>query len=81
VITVRSDHAFARLALLARGGRSQAAVIEEALYRMPLPSVRLSLASFRSEAATILAGVDANQIQSMAEFDESHYDENGLPKS
>ena len=80
-ITVRTDHAFACLALLTGDGRSQAAVIEEALDRMPLPSVRLDLANFRREVATILAGIDASQVQSIAEFDASHYDENGLPKS
>ena len=80
-ITIRSDHASARLALLTRDGRSQVAVIEEALDRMPLPSVRLDLARFRREVATFLAGVDASQVQSMTEFDASHYNENGLPKS
>src|SRR3546814_5925165 len=37
-ITIRSDHALKRLELLARDGRSQVEIIEEALDRMPLRS-------------------------------------------
>jgi hypothetical protein len=57
-----------------------AAVIEEALDRMPLPKVRLDLASFQREVAGILADIDGSHVRSMAEFDAAHYDENGLPR-
>ena len=77
-ITIRSDWAAERLALLTRDGRSQVQVIEEALRRMPPPVVE-------DEYAAKLARIDARlavlhrraNIPSMAEFDAREYDENG----
>jgi len=79
-LTIRSDRAFARLALLTRDGRSQVEVIEEALDRMPLPEARPTLDAFRQKVDAILADVDPRTIPSMAEFDAATYDENGLPR-
>jgi hypothetical protein len=79
-LTIRSDRALARLALLTRDGRSQADVIEEALDRMPLPIVPESLDAFRRKVDAILAEVGPGDIQSMAEFDAATYDEAGLPR-
>lgn len=79
-VTIRSDHALARLALLTRDGRSQAELIEEALDRMPLPGGRTDFESFRRRVAEILCGVDPDAIASMTEFDAATYDENGLPR-
>lgn len=79
-ITIRSDRALKRLELLARDGRSQADIIEEALDRMPLPAVRPELEAFRRKIAAILADVDPARVPSMAEFDMATYDENGLPR-
>lgn len=79
-LTIRSDRAFARLALLTRTGRSQVDVIEEALDRMPLPGARPELDAFRRKVDAILADVDPGTVPSMAEFDAVAYDENGLPR-
>jgi len=78
-ITIRSDHALARLALLTRNGRSQVQVIEEALDRMPVPKVRDSDA-FRAEIEAILATVSKRKYPTMAEIDAELYDEDGLPR-
>jgi antitoxin VapB len=81
-ITIRSDRAAALLRLLTSDGRSQAAVIEEALERMPRPDrpapdeVARRLAAM--EAA--LAGFDPAGLPSMAAFDAQEYDEHGLPR-
>ncbi|GGE10637.1 hypothetical protein GCM10011529_16280 [Polymorphobacter glacialis] len=80
-ITIRSDRAASRLALLTRDGRSQAQVIEEALEAMPVPALP-------DERAERLARIDAildqlrqrTDIPSMAEFDAREYDERGNPR-
>ena len=80
-ITIRSRKAVDRLKLLTRGGRSQAAVIEEALDRMPLPhgsdverrKARLIEAIKRYNAAP-------RRFGSMAEYDAWEYDERGNPR-
>lgn len=79
-ITIRSDHALKRLEMLARDGRSQAEIIEEALDRMPLPTAAPALEAFRRKVEAILADVDPKTIPSMDEFDAATYDENGLPR-
>jgi antitoxin VapB len=82
-ITIRSDRAAQRLALLTRNGRSQAEVIEEALDRVPLP------ATDDAERQAFLAEIDEitrraaarpRKWKSLAEFDEATYDERGLLK-
>lgn len=92
-ITIRSDRAADRLAVLTRDGRSQAKVIEEALDRMPDPEpvVRPST-TYRPRLLTadeqaqlhrieaILAGIPPGSIMSMKEFDALEYDEDGLPR-
>ncbi|MDP3674488.1 MAG: hypothetical protein Q8R44_05265 [Novosphingobium sp.] len=78
-ITIRSDHALARLALLTRDGRSQVQVIEEALDRLPLPKVR-DPGKFRAEIHAILATVPKRKYPSMAEIDAEFYDDDGLPR-
>jgi hypothetical protein len=78
-ITIRSDHALARLALLTRDGRSQVKVIEEALDRLPLPA-SCDRVAFRAEIDAILAKVPKRAYPSMAEIDAELYDENGLPR-
>ena len=78
-ITIRSDHALARLALLARDGRSQAKIIEEALDRMPVPKVR-DAGAFRAEIEAILATVPKRKYPTMAEIDADLYDDDGLPR-
>ena len=77
-ITIRSDRAARRLALLTRGGRSQVSVIEEALERMPVPPE--ADAELRARIAAILYEVDANGVPSMAEFDAREYDGRGNPR-
>jgi len=77
-ITIRSDRAAHRLALLTRGGRSQASVIEEALERMPLPKDAESELRARIEA--ILDQASPASIPSMAAFDAREYDEHGQPR-
>lgn len=78
-VTIRSDHALARLALLTSDGRSQAEVIEEALDRMPLPKTR-DRKAFLADIAAIQAKVPKGSFPSMAEIDAELYDENGLPR-
>lgn len=79
-ITIRSDHALARLALLARDGRSQVQVIEEALDRMPVPKPLFDRAERRARIEAILASVPKRKYPTMAEIDAELYDEDGLPR-
>ncbi len=79
-ITIRSNRAAARLAVLTRSGRSQAAVIEDALDRMPIPQADDELARRIAEVELILDRTSARNIPSMAEFDASEYDEYGNPR-
>ncbi len=76
-ITIRSDHALARLALLTRGGRSQVQVIEEALDRMPLPRQEADKAGRRARIEAILATVPKRNYPTMAELDAIEYDDEG----
>lgn len=76
-ITIRSDHALARLALLTRGGRSQVQVIEEALDRMPLPRQEADKVGRRERIEAILATVPKRKYPSMAELDALEYDDEG----
>lgn len=76
-ITVRSDHALARLALLTRDGRSQVQVIEEALDRMPLPPQTSGHAERRARIEAILATVPKRSYPTMAELDALEYDDEG----
>ncbi|ALC11502.1 hypothetical protein [Sphingopyxis sp. 113P3] len=79
-ITIRSEHALARLAILTRDGRSQAQVIEEALDRMPVPPQARSAEEVMARVRAITArGRNLPRI-SMAEFDEQEYDERGMPR-
>ena len=74
-ITIRSDHALARLALLTRDGRSQVQVIEEALDRMPLPRQQADRAARRARINAILATVPKKSYPTMAEIDALEYDD------
>jgi antitoxin VapB len=79
-ITIRSDRAAARLALLTRTGRSQAEVIEEALERLPAEP-ELTDAKARRERIDELSrrfAAGRPRFRSMKEFDEATYDERGL---
>jgi antitoxin VapB len=76
-VTIRSDHALARLALLTRDGRSQVEVIEEALDRMPLPKPLIDRAAHRARIEEILARVPKRAYPTMAELDAENFDEEG----
>ena len=76
-ITIRSDHALARLALLTRDGRSQVQVIEEALDRMPLPRRETEKAARRARIEAILATVPKRAYPTIAELDAIEYDDEG----
>lgn len=78
-ITIRSDHALERLELLARDGRSQVEIIEEALDRMPLPQER-DREAFLADIRAIQARVPKRTFPTMAEIDAELWDENGLPR-
>ena len=78
-VTIRSDHALARLALLTRDGRSQVEVIEEALDRMPLP-VASDRDALIADIRAIQARVPKPDYPTMAELDAEFYDEEGLPR-
>ncbi len=80
-ISFRSDKAAAKLAVLTRGGRSQAEVIEDALDRLPdplPPADDLAARIARIDAITRITST--YDIPSMAEFDAETYDEHGLPR-
>ena len=82
-ITIRSDKAVARLALLTRDGRSRVQVIEEALERMPLPRASVPAAEREAIIArirAIVASVPKGSFPTMAEIDDEMWDENSLPR-
>lgn len=80
-ITIRSDRAAARLALLTRNGRSQAQVIEEALEAMPVPDSVDDRSERLARINAIVAKLrQRTDIPSMAEFDAREYDERGNPR-
>ncbi len=78
-ISFRSDKAAAKLAILTRGGRSQAEVIEDALDRVPVPDAGGDRAAklARLDALIELLANREPPIPSMAEFDARTYDERG----
>ncbi len=79
-ITIRSDRAKARLALLTRGGRSQAEIIENALDREPLPQGAMDEARLERRMAEIdrlIAAIPKGSGVTMKEFDALEYDEHG----
>lgn len=76
-ITIRSDHALARLALLTRDGRSQVQVIEEALDRMPVPRHEADKSARRARIEAILETVPQKRYPTMSELDALDYDEEG----
>ena len=78
-ITIRSDRAFERLNRLMRGGKSQVAIIEEALDRMPLPPAD-DVDARRARIDAILASVPSRPYPTMAEIDGEMYDDHGLPR-
>jgi antitoxin VapB len=79
-ITIRSDRAAQRLALLVRSGRSQAEIIEEALDKVDLPpNEEEERQAFLHQLEEIGRRARARgHIPTMAEFDEATYDERGL---
>lgn len=76
-ITIRSDHALARLALLTRDGRSQVRVIEEALDRLPVPKQITESTARRARIEAILARVPKQNYPAMAELDAENFDDEG----
>ncbi len=81
-ITIRSDKAAAKLAILTRGGRSQAEIIEDALDRVPVPDgdPDRAVTLARLDAIIELLAYRDPPIPSMAEFDAREYDERGNPR-
>lgn len=82
-ITIRSEKALARLALLTRDGRSRVEVLEEALERMPLPPAPLVARDREAIIAriqAIVASVPKRRYSTMAEIDAEMWDEDGLPR-
>jgi hypothetical protein len=81
-LTIRSARAIERLRLLTRDGRSQARVIEEALERMPLPTVGAEDTEKAIAKLEALSRRIAPRLRwrSLDEFDEATYDERGLPR-
>jgi antitoxin VapB len=79
-ITIRSDRAAARLALLKRPGRSQASIIEEALERLPLPQPTGDAATRLRRLERIVEGFGGSEPRTMASFDAENYDDRGQPR-
>lgn len=82
-ITIRSDRAAQRLALLVRPGRSQAEIIEEALDKIALPATedeeRQAFLD-RIDEITRRSASRPRKWKALAAFDEATYDERGLLK-
>ena len=78
-ITIRSDKAAALLARLARNGRSQAQVIEEALEKAAEETPRLSREEFIAKIDAIVRPFHGQPGKSFKEIDDEMWDENGLP--
>ena len=78
-ITIRSDKAAALLARLARNGRSQAQVIEEALEKAAEETPRLSREEFIAKIDAIVRPLHGQPGKSFKEIDDEMWDENGLP--
>ena len=81
-ITIRSDRAAARLRTLTRTGRSQAAIIEEALELMPEPQPAGLEDAFAQikEIQAMFRREGGGRYRSMAEFDAAEYDADGNPR-
>ncbi len=79
-VTIRSQQVVDRLKLLTRDGRSQVEIVEEALARMPEPSLLAHDDDRWAGIAEIQAQARRETIPSMAEFDAREYDENGSPR-
>lgn len=84
-ITIRSNRAAGLLAQHTRTGRSQVAVIEEALERLPLPANSKLLPEeerqqFIAAIKAITARTSKRRLPTMAEFDAREYDERGNPQ-
>lgn len=82
-ITIRSDRAAARLALLTRDGRSQVRVIEDALDRLPMPEPATDIVAERITALRAIAELyrrEGGRVRTMAEFDAEEYDADGNPR-
>ena len=83
-ITIRSDRAAARLALLTSDGRSQAEVIEDALDQMPVvsppPGMKPEDAEQYVRLTRLIESIPPGSFLSMKEFDALEYDEFGDPR-
>ncbi len=85
-ITIRSDRAAQLLRPYMLAGRSQAAVIEEALERLPLPLPQHdpfgpeAIAARMARLDALLAHLPRTPVGTMAAFDAEEYDEDGLPR-
>jgi hypothetical protein len=80
-IHFRSDKAAAILARHVRPGRSQAAVIEEALEKLdPDATKRTEIEERIRRIKAIISKVDKSLALTMAEFDALEYDEFGSPR-
>ena len=76
-ITIRSDRAAARLAILTRDGSSQADIIEKALDRVPEPRHPVDGEARWARIREIQEQAQRELIPSMAEFDAIEYDADG----
>ena len=77
-ITIHSDDPNARLTQLVRSGKSQVAIIEDALDRIPL-RLENDHAARRARTDALLAQTHELSGMTMAAFDAETYNENGLP--
>ena len=83
-IVIRSDYAAERLKLLTRGGKSQVAIVEEALAKLPVsvkPENTFDQQLYDDLLEIGRRGAKApRRFASMAEFDAHEYDERGNPR-
>jgi hypothetical protein len=76
-ITFRSQFIADRLKLLARDGRSQVAIMEEAIACLPVPLDVADIDERRRKLEAILDEVQGSRTLTLAEFDALEYDEFG----
>jgi hypothetical protein len=79
-VTIRSDRALAALKRLARSGRSQAQIIEDALAKAEADVAPRTIEERFEEIAAIVRPAHGMPGKSFKELDDELWDEHGLPR-
>lgn len=79
-VSIRSDKVAERLKLLARNGRSQAEVLEDAIDRIPADEEEIAARIARIRELSERFAARKPRFASVEDFDRWAYDERGLPR-